>query len=79
MKKINASVKYLYINIFDFFCFGGVGDGFISLCFIGCGFLRVAQTGAFQSPNPCTEPPLFGGSIIGMDFARHRWCLRANL
>lgn len=38
------------------------GDGFISLCFIGCGFLRVAQTGAFQSPNPCTEPPLFGGS-----------------
>ena len=38
------------------------GDGFISLCFIGCGFLRDAQTGAFQSPNPCTEPPLFGGS-----------------
>jgi len=38
------------------------GDGFIPLRSIGYGFLRVAQTGAFQSPNPCTEPPLFGGS-----------------
>ena len=38
------------------------GDGFIPLRSIGYGFLRVAQTGAFQSPNPCTEPPLLGGS-----------------
>ena len=40
------------------------GDGFIPLRYIGYGFLHFTQTGAFQSPNPCGEPPCFGDSTI---------------